>query len=212
MIKMAHLAKDLMNLYGDNANMRILSDSISTQKIPFQTIYIEKDTDFNPNDYDFIYIGAGTEKSNLAMIDWLMPLRDSLTEYIESGKILFCTDFYIFGKNGLNIFDFEYNMLSNNRISKDILINDIVGYINTGVSISNITTPLFIDDNNSLGFNYKNFFGTGIIGPIFLKNPMFLRKILKLIMPDFNFEYLDDELLILAHNHCIKRLSENKKT
>lgn len=210
MIRIAHLAPKLMNLYGDTANMRILVDSISTQKIPFQTTDIEKDTDFNPNDFDVIFIGAGTEKSGLAMIDWLMPIQNSLKEYIKNGKILFCTDFYIFGKNGLNIFDFEYSILSNNRISKDILINDIVGYVNTGVTISSIDTPLFKNDNKAFGFHYKNFIGTGIIGPILIKNPMFLREILKLILPDFNFEYLDDALLIQAHNHCIKRLSESK--
>lgn len=212
MIRIAHLAKELMNLYGDNANMRVLLDGIFTQKIPFQTTYIEKDTDFNPNDFDFIYIGAGTEKSALAMIDWLMPMQNSIKEYIESGKILFCTDFYIFGKSGLDIFNFDYSIPYNTRISRDVLINDIVGYINTGVNVSAIDTPLFKDDNNSFGFHYKNFIGTGIIGPILVKNPMFLREILKLIMPDFNFELLNDELPIKAHQHCIKRLSENKNT
>ena len=66
--------------------------------------------------------------------------------------------------------------LIDKRIVGDIIIpmknvnKDIIGFQNRGSIIENNNYPLF-DNDYTLGINYKNFYGTYILGPILVRNP-----------------------------------------
>ncbi|MEG2310737.1 MAG: hypothetical protein RSB76_01970, partial [Clostridia bacterium] len=62
----------------------------------------------------------------------------------------------------------------------------VVGFINKMSNISNNKYPLFTvvfgkgsnDIENTEGFKYINLYGTYVIGPIFARNPKFLKQIM----------------------------------
>ena len=75
----------------------------------------------------------------------------------------------------LDIFDYECNKIK--RVMDEVYIDSlvtkdkIVGFRNGCYELSKIDYPLF----DSEGVYYKNFFGTHVLGPILVRNPLFLK-------------------------------------
>ena len=64
-IKILHWYYDIMNLYGEYGNIKILEKHLKDQKLK---VIVDKKTvneDVNLSYYDFIYIGAGTEDNQM---------------------------------------------------------------------------------------------------------------------------------------------------
>ena len=61
--KIAHLYYDLMNLYGENGNIRYFSKKLEEQGIKTEVYFLSIDDDIDYNDYDFFYIGTGSENN-----------------------------------------------------------------------------------------------------------------------------------------------------
>ncbi|MEG0546492.1 MAG: glutamine amidotransferase [Oscillospiraceae bacterium] len=208
-IKILYLYYDLMNLYGDNGNVRCLFKNLSMQPELSVTVYkksICDEIDFS--DYDFLYIGSGTEKNQKVALSHLLKYKDELKKFIEDEKIALLTGnsiemlgSSIVNKNGekyegLSIFDFN-TVEENRRDNLDVIANcelfesEVVGFINKSSQINGDITPLFTvtrgignnKDTKGEGYFYKNLFATHLIGPITIKNPHFglfvMSKILK---------------------------------
>ena len=59
-IKIAHLYYDLMNLYGENGNIKALKKQLEHQGISTKILFLTIDDTLNFDEYDVVYIGAGT--------------------------------------------------------------------------------------------------------------------------------------------------------
>ena len=183
-IHIAHLYYDLLNLYGENGNIKALKNALEKNNdvyIHFLTI----GDDFNINDYDFIYIGMGTEENmHIALKDFI-KYKDDLKKYIEDDKIILATgnSFEMFGKfinykdkhiKTLSIFNY-YTEDTNKRVVGEKKLNcpftskPIIGFENRGSTTKGNLN--FLEN----GYTYKNFYGTYIIGPILVRNPELLR-------------------------------------
>lgn len=183
-IHIAHLYYDLLNLYGENGNIKALKNTLEKNNdvyIHFLTI----GDDFNINDYDFIYIGMGTEENmHIALKDFI-KYKDDLKKYIEDDKIILATgnSFEMFGKfinykdkhiKALSIFNY-YTEDTNKRVVGEKKLNcpftskPIIGFENRGSTTKGNLN--FLEN----GYTYKNFYGTYIIGPILVRNPELLR-------------------------------------
>jgi len=213
-VKVLHWYYDIMNLYGEYGNVKIIEKYLKTQ---FDEVIIDYKTigdNLDISQYDIIYIGCGTEKKQLVVLEDMRKYIIDLGRAIEDNKIILATgnSWELFG-NEINFSDnskiealqiFNYNTyIKEERIIKDIIYNSdlidkyIVGSINKMSSIDNIDSPLFKikygignnqnDDNE--GFIHNNFYGTHVLGPILMKNPYLLEYIIKKECENKNVEY-----------------------
>lgn len=210
-IKILHLYYDIMNLYGEYGNIKILEQHLKDQGIE---VIVDKKSIGETKDlkqYDFIYMGCGTERNQEAILQDILTEKEDLKNFIEEGKTVLLTgnSFEILGKsiNGkpaLEIFEFETKHKEKRETpdvicTSELLENKVVGFINTMSVIKNNDKPLFKIEWNSESSNvnepegivYKNLMGTHVIGPLLIRNPEILKMTIEKICKakDENFKY-----------------------
>ena len=183
-IKLLHLYYDIMNLYGEYGNIKVLEQHLKDQGA---SVIVDKKTineKINLNEYDFIYIGSGTEKNQEVILEDIMKnYKEQFKKVVEENKIILLTgNSYeilgksINGKEALNILNFEVER-TEKRVTADIIArseklqNKVVGFVNNMSSIKNNENPLFeiefgqgeSKDNKKEGITYKNVIGTHLI-------------------------------------------------
>ncbi len=210
-IKILHLYHDYMNLYGDYGNVSIIQkklclmgfNALVDKKSLYDTVSFEN--------YDFIYIGSGTEKAEFIALEDLKRHRKSIVAalgnnipFLASGN-----SFEMFGKKitddrgtdyeALGLFDFSVT-ICNKRTLEDQICKitadacseqfECVGFINKASEIKNIDTPLFQvvcgtgnEKNNKFeGFFKESFYGTHLTGPCLVKNPLLCNFFINIIL------------------------------
>lgn len=213
-MKILHLYHDLMNLYGDYANISALCRILDTNGVEYTLDRQSLGYEISLADYDFIFVGSGTEQNQKLALEHLRAYKEDLKEYIDSGKFALFTgnSFEMLGKSidsflgeyeGLGIFDFTVTEQDKTRKTADAILkfdgleNALVGFINKCSEIEGVETPLFTVERglgntkgeNTEGIIFNNFFGTHLTGPILVKNPHFLRYIAsKLVGKDLSDE------------------------
>lgn len=202
-MKILHLYHDIMNLYGEYANVSALERMLEKSGVKFTTDKLTLFDNADLGDYDFIYIGSGTEKNQKLVLQDFKKYKDFLVEYINSGKVILMTgnSFEMLGKtithsdgkvyDGLGIYDFTVTEQNKRRITgdivytSDILTKPIVGFVNKCSEIKGIENHLFTvkhglgdyENAKTEGLKDKNLFATHVTGPIMIKNPHFLEYI-----------------------------------
>ncbi|MGN0453386.1 MAG: hypothetical protein ACI4GZ_06255 [Ruminococcus sp.] len=206
MMKILFLYYDIMNLYGENGNVRMIERLLRNQGKEVEVVrktVTDREIDFT--EYSFIYCGAGTERSRDASLEHLRGFRQSLSEAYEKGTVMLFTgnSYEMLGKEivvgekkteGINLFDFTVSEQRKVRFSADVTFKcrlcegELIGYINKCSEVEGIKNPLFEIEQvvgtvktGTEGIHEKNFFGTQIIGPILIKNPAFANYIVNLI-------------------------------
>ena len=160
-MKILHLYHDIMNLYGEYANISALERFIEKNAGICQTDRCSFDKKAELADYDFIYVGSGTERNQKLVMEDMKKYKSELENAINSGKVILMTgnSFEMLGKTvtdpegtayeGLGIFDFETTEQNKTRITADAVFTSdfsdkkLVGFINKCSSIKNISSPLF---------------------------------------------------------------------
>lgn len=193
-MKILHLFHDLMNLYGEYANTLALQKAVSEKGRAAEIEKLTVDDTLDFSEYDFIYIGSGTEKNQKVALEYLRPYKEQLKTALESGKIILSTgnSFEMFGEkitdrygkeyDGLKLFGFTVTEGAE-RIVEDISAefeeNKVIGFINKASQIEGVENPFFIikqgvgnsdSSPNVEGIRQGNFFGTHIIGPLLMRN------------------------------------------
>ena len=87
-------------------------------------------------------------------------------------------------------------------LENDIINKRIVGFINNNSYIDNIKYPLFKDE----GIKYNNFYATYVIGPILVRNPLFLEYFMNQLTNKF-LKY-DLRLEKKAYNEFVNNFKE----
>lgn len=199
-MKLLHLYHDLMNLYGDYANVsalrRILEKSGETVTVERRSL--GDSVDFS--DCDFLYIGSGTERNQRVALADLHRHADALRQYIADGRLALMTgnSFEMLGRTitdaagetheGLGVFDFTVTEQNKTRVTADViytcdfLAEPLVGFVNKCSEIRGATPTLFkvrmglgnFDGDKCEGVRVQNCCGTHLTGPVLIKNPHFL--------------------------------------
>lgn len=201
-IRVAHLYYDLMNLYGEIGNLKVIEYQLKKQKINVTIDKLSLNDKIEFEKYDLIYMGSGTKKSTLLVLEDLKKYKQQVKEYIENNKFMLVTgnSINVFSKKigdteALNIFDFNISY-SNTRLVGDVILDNIIGFQNRDTLIENNNNPIF--NNSEIGIHYKNFYGTYIIGPLLIRNPNFSQKFIKNLIiskkNDFKFRKFDFEI------------------
>ena len=199
-MKILHLYYDIMNLYGEYANVSAMHRILTNSGIECTVDRLTIGDSAVLSEYDFIYIGSGTERNQKVVLDDFMSYRAQLREYVSSGKAALLTgnSFEMLGAtiedakgnrfDGLRLFDFKTKEQSKTRntadaiFEADFLSRPLVGFINKCSETEGVKAPLFTvkmglgnkDGDTAEGVRKENLFGTHLTGPVLIKNPYFL--------------------------------------
>lgn len=226
-IVIAHLYYDLLNLYGENGNIKALAKQIEEQGIKVEIKNLSLEDEFNFETYDIVYLGTGTKNNQNLALNHLFKYKKEIKKYIDDNKFLIATGnaYELFGKKidedkALNIFPYETQKQSRRKVAESIfkcnLVNEyIIGFQNQESVITNNENNLFevtkgianLPNNTHEGYKYNNFYGTYLIGPLFIRNPHFLKYMVKQIItfkyPNFKFKKFNLKLETKAYNKYI---------
>ncbi len=225
------LYPEVCNLFGDTSNIKYLKKCIPDAEIIKTDINSEPA--FVKKAVNMIYMGPMPENIQELAINKLKPYKDRIKELMQKDVVFLVTGnaVEIFGKyienedgtqiEGLSIFDTFAKRDMNHRhnsiflgIYEDI---EIVGFKSQfTMSYGNHQGNYFLKANKGIGLNKDtslegikdhNFIGTYILGPILILNPLFTKKILKMMgCKDDNIAFEDE--VMQAYN---QRLEELKK-
>ncbi len=203
----AHLYYDLLNLYGESGNVLTLKKNIESLGIKVNLLNLSIGDELCFSDYDIVYIGMGTENNQKMVINHLNDYKEDILESINLGKYFILTgnSLDLFGKkiNGissLGIFNYEVvysecRLVEEAIYSCDLIKDKIIGLVNKQSILLNyefgVLNKLKVIESNVgdvLFFNYKNLYATDLIGPLFIKNPLLLKYIIKKVIKDNNLK------------------------
>lgn len=148
-IVIAHMFPDLLNLYGDGGNVRILSERLAWRGVPVQMKRVEYGESVDLGDVDLVFLGGGPDREQKLASAELMRMKDELAAYVEEdGPVLaICGGYQILGKTwllgdeevpGLDIVGIETRrpgtsadrLIDNIVLSSPLATHPVVGYEN----------------------------------------------------------------------------------
>ncbi len=218
-----HLYPDCMSLYGEYANVAVLRRHLEAAgvSVAVETALFEDTPDFEHA--DFIYMGAGTERTQKAALSALLPHKEALKAAIDRGAAVLFTGSAMetlgisivdaAGKTWpcLGLADFA-TVETDRRDPCDVVAHTplwesaVVGFMNK-CSVTEDAPPLF--DRLSLGFGNEedkgpegyvngNVFATHLTGPILVKNPDFTDFLIRRLFEAKGWE-LPEQLPVLPY-------------
>ena len=175
-ITIGYLYPDLLNLYGDSGNYKCLKYHLEEQGITVATKYYDLGSKKDFKNIDILYIGSGTEENLLLAIEDLKKEKNTFKKYLDDNKYILATgnSIEIFGKKIITTKDiecmglFSYVTKYGPRIVRDVC------------EMSSVVNDNILGFENHYGFNNTdeliikrhNFYGTYVIGPILVRNPL----------------------------------------
>lgn len=207
-MKLLHFYYDIMNLYGEYANLLALGRILQKSGIEYIVDKRSFSDEVNLEEYDFIYIGSGTERNRNAVMADMQRYKEALRTFITNDRPILMTgnSFEMLGQSvtdalgsqheGLGLFHFTVKEQNKVRTTADTIVTadfcdkPLVGFVNKCSQIEGITSPLFDvkmglgnqENDTKEGFRTHNLFGTHLTGPILIKNPHFLIYLAQLLV------------------------------
>lgn len=148
-VVIAHLLPDLLNLYGDGGNVRVLEQRLRWRGIPVEVVRVQHGDTIDLSQVDLIMMGGSPDREQrLASAD-VVAMRDELYEYVnDNGPLLaICGSYQMLGHEwlldgqtvkGLGLIDMttrrpgtSADRLTNNiALSSPLATHPVVGYEN----------------------------------------------------------------------------------
>ena len=220
-MKIEVLFPEFCNLYGDLSNIHYLKKCIPDVEV-IETSY-NSEPAFLKEKINLIYMGPMSENSQELVLKKIAPYKEKIEELIKNNVVFLFTgnSLELLGKfieqedgtkiECLNIFDIytKRNML--NRLNSNVLGTfddiEIVGFQSQFTTMHGNNDNYFLNLKLGLGCNNSkyegirknNFIGTTVIGPILILNPLFTKKILKM-MGVKNIKLETEEEVLNAYN------------
>ena len=206
-IKIIHFYPDLMSLYGSYANVAVLQRYLEQMG---NTVKVETVDYHQPADIagaDFLFMGAGTEKSQRAAMADFARFGDAVKTAAENGTaMLFVgTAMELLGASvttaegecyaGIGLAAFT-TVQSQQRTVCDVYSHTdlypeaVVGFLNKASVTDGVETPLLTEvalgygnrgEKSPEGYHWKNVFASQLTGPLLVKNPRLLDTVVSAI-------------------------------
>ena len=148
-VVIAHMLPDLLNLYGDGGNVRILEQRLRWRGIPVEVRRIQHGEAVDFSQVDLVFMGGGPDREQKLASEQLLALRDDLSAYVEAdGPLLaICGGYQILGRQwlwgdelvaGLGLIDMETRrpgtsadrLIDNMVLESPLAAHPVVGYEN----------------------------------------------------------------------------------
>ena len=199
-ITIGHLYYDLMNLYGEIGNIKVLTYHLKNQGIKVNIKNLSIDDNINFDELDLIYIGSGTNNNQLLVLNDILKYKEDIHKYYNDNKFFLITGnaIELFGEQiididnnvheGLKLFDY-YTKENKKRIVNEVYIpslftkENILGFNNHFGSIYKDNIKL----DNDFIFN-NNFYGTYTLG-LLPRNPSFTKYFIKQLIINKNKKF-----------------------
>lgn len=230
-IRIAHLYYDLMNLYGERGNVLALTEALKRQGAKVMVDNVSKSSRIDFNKYDFIYVGCGTNEAlEIARTD-ILRYKTELKKIskkkviIATGNALSLFGSSIDGREALDIYNFKSKTVRKRivgeQVYKTYLIDSpIIAFQNRSI-ISDINENHLFEvikgnaDNQKSkyeGIHNNNFYGTTSIGPLLIRNPKLLDKIIRDFFDEKKYPYkeINDTQEYKAYNEYLRAFKINK--
>jgi len=209
-----HLYPDCMSLYGEYANVMVLRRHLEAMgvSVAVETALFEDAPDFEHA--DFIYMGAGTERTQKAALTALLPHKAALEAAIGRGAVVLFTGnaMELLGASvtdaagkvwpGLALAGFT-TVETDKREPGDAIAHTslwesaVVGFMNKCSVTKGVDAPLF--HRLALGFGNEaekgpegyvsgSVFATHLTGPVLVKNPDFTDFLIRRIFETKGWE------------------------
>lgn len=148
-VVIAHLFPDLLNLYGDGGNVRVLEQRLRWRGIPVEVVRVQHGDTIDLAQVDLVMMGGSPDREQrLASAD-VVAMRDDLKDYVENdGPLLaICGSYQMLGHEwlldgqtveGLGLIDMttrrpgtSADRLTNNiALSSPLALHPVIGYEN----------------------------------------------------------------------------------
>jgi len=198
-LTVCHLYPDLLNLYGDRGNVLAFVQRCRWRGLPVRVEEANLGDTINFAEYDFLFLGGGSDREQAIMAADLGARVDALRTAVEDGLVVLaiCGGYQLLGRfyrtlrdreiPGLGIMDF-YTEAGDKRLIGNAVIETalngkqvkLVGFENHGGrtylnGLEPLGRVLKGHGNNGLdgleGARYKNVFCSYLHGPLLPKNP-----------------------------------------
>ena len=202
-LKLVHFYPDLMSLYGSYANVAILKRYLELlgNTVTVKTVAPGENADIS--DADFLYMGAGTERSQKAALADFVRYAQAVKSAAEGGtaQLYAGNAMELLGKTitdstgklyeGIGMAGFA-SVQSEKRIVGDVYgetalyADAVIGFMNKCARITGVETPLLTGlkmgfgneaEGGAEGFCQNAVFASELTGPILTKNPRLLEKV-----------------------------------
>ena len=204
-MKIEILFPEFCNLFGDMYNMKYLKKCMPDAEF-IETALDEVPTFVN-EDVNLIYLGPMTENTQEKVISKLLPYKDRIEELIEKNVVFLFTGnaIEVLGKyienedgskiEGLGIFNVfaKRDMMHRHNSYMVGMFEDIevIGFKSQFTMMyGDNSNSYFLEVEKGIGINKEsklegikknNFIGTYVIGPILILNPLFTKKLMKMM-------------------------------
>ena len=206
-INVLHLYYDLMNMYGENGNMRALVKSLEKQgfKVIVDFKSLNENIDFKK--YNFIYIGTGTDENYELAKEDLKKYVNEIKECISNKVFFLATGNALDLFSELQILNFKVKKIDFRIIGEQVyhykdINKTIIGFQNRDKVIVENHEKYLFDVIKGTGYNLNymyeginnnNFYGTYLLGPLLIRNPYFLEHLVKSITDEYKIDYINVE-------------------
>lgn len=102
-LRIIHVLPDLLNLYGDGGNVRILANRLRWRGIPVEVQELRFGDTVHLSDTDLVFIGGSPDREQRLASEVLTGVRDDLAAYVEEGGpvLAICGGFQMLGRTWL---------------------------------------------------------------------------------------------------------------
>ena len=206
-LRIIHFYPDLMSLYGSYANLAVLKRCLEAMDNTVTVETVEPGQDIDLSGADFLFMGAGTERSQKAALRDFARFSETVKALAAAGvtQLYAGTAMELLGKSitddagtvyeGIGLADFtsvqgKRRFVEDVYGATDLFDAPIVGFMNKCSVISGVRTPLLTDlsmgyGNEGLkgaeGYHANSVFASQLTGPILVKNPRLLETVVKAI-------------------------------
>lgn len=233
-ITIAYLYYDILNLYGESGNIKVLKKQFEDQGINVIIKFLSIDDDLDFSKYDVVYMGMGTEDNKKIALKHLYKYRNDIKQAINDNKFFIITGNsidmfgkYLLDKNNkkirtLHIFEYyckeeEFRIVDEALMKCDYIKKPIIGFQNQESIMRDNDHPMFNvlkgtgSYPNSLkeGVLYKNFYGTYLIGPLLVRNPELTKYLVRKIILSKDNRFSFNRFNLMMEKNAYNTFMEN---
>lgn len=148
-LRIVHMFPDLLNLYGDGGNMKVLLKRCAWRGIPAEVVQVNFGQDVDLATADIVFLGGGPDREQKLASEQLLRMRGDLRAYVEDDGVLLaiCGGYQILGPTwlmgdgeveGLGLVDIQTKragagfdrLIDNIVIDSPLAQHPVVGYEN----------------------------------------------------------------------------------